>query len=144
MSPSGIPQQAGSQPEGLPPPPPAPPEGPPPRVAACPPPHRLLHGSEGGVQQHQLPRVRHGAGQRQVHVVSGQGGQRRQQHPHGPHGRGASRRSSSVPQPRPRCLPPALAPRPRSRLRPARGPPAGGGRSERLQRPGAAPLEVLG
>lgn len=74
-------------------------------------PYRLLHRPESGIQQHQLPRVRHGAGQRQVDVIGGQGAQRRQQHPGGPHrpaGSGLHRRNSRRfrarrPEPPPAC-----------------------------------------
>lgn len=75
----------------------APQDSPSPRWALMAFPYRLLHRPEGGIQQHQLPRVRHGAGQRQVDVIGGQGGQRRQQHPGGPHrpaGSGLRRRKS--------------------------------------------------
>lgn len=75
----------------------APQDSPSPRWALMAFPYRLLHRPEGGIQQHQLPRVRHGAGQRQVDVIGGQGGQRRQQHPgcpHRPAGSGLRRRKS--------------------------------------------------
>lgn len=97
----------------------APQDSPSPRWALMAFPYRLLHRPEGGIQQHQLPRVRHGAGQRQVDVIGGQGGQRRQQHPGGPHrpaGSGLRRRKSrrfrarrpEPPAARARRRPPAL------------------------------------